>query len=156
MSNPAIQHFVEPLSACFKPWPGQDFELFAKQLVDDLKSYPASVLDEAAVGLRKSHRSATWPTIAQCLEEVRAAAFRQYKPPPAPPAPIPSPSKRLDWKKVRMDADGSFPSLGEIHAWELPPGSIIICTPPTVEYPDGTTESWGEIRRRRQARREAA
>lgn len=94
--TPAAEHFLRPLSACFVPRPGQDFELFAKQLMEDLESYSESVLSEAARDIRRTHPFPTWPTIAECVAAVERAAQRQYRRPAEkrPTRPEPSPEQR--------------------------------------------------------------
>lgn len=62
------------------------------------------------------------------------------------------PLRRADG--MRPKPGGGFPDQKELKRWKLPPGAIIDASDATVRYPDGTVESWFDIRWR--GRREAA
>lgn len=147
----AFEHFVQPLSACFNPRPGQDFMAFAKQLMQDLESYSASVLDEAAADIRRNHDASTWPTIAKCLEAARRAAHRQYKPPEKPDE---APKKLVPMPKIKIDPGGGMLSMAEMRS--CPVGTQFWACDATIRYTNGSVESWAEFRRRRYKIEDAA
>lgn len=143
--------FIQPLSACFSPKPGQDFEAFGRQLAEDLAPYPESVLKEGASIIRRSHASSTWPTIAVCIRAVEEAAHRQYVPPEKPQEKPRGPLVPLT--KIRLDPGGGMLSVDEMRS--CPPGTQFSASDATIHYTNGAIETWGEFRKRRRGARES-